>query len=280
MMIPVQGKAPDGTITYSSLLDAGSEANEIELLRTVASGLEVIWGHDEFGWWAAVPSSPTSKFAAASGSSSRYALFREDDNGVRFLIAHFDSRGGASIEPASRSQSPNCEAPLAKTHQMRISIPVIALFCLSVVVFAQSSATPTTMPMPPKTLLIVSYAHAVDSVFYHGTVSFTDGVIRATWTYERDGKKVTEDGKVSDEDFETLWHTISDQDHFNKFVPTEPDAKIDPVGTHLVSIAFQTEGGSGRRMFAVPLSAEKEEWFSKWIVAIRGPWTWEKSEKP
>ena len=103
-MIPVQGKAPDGTITYSSLLDAGSEANEIELLRTVASGLEVIWGHDEFGWWAAVPSSPTSKFAAASGSSSRYALFREDDNGVRFLIAKFDSRDDAEHRAAELAE--------------------------------------------------------------------------------------------------------------------------------------------------------------------------------
>jgi hypothetical protein len=162
---------------------------------------------------------------------------------------------------------------------MRISLSAIASFCLSVVVYAQSPATPTTIPMPPKTLLIVSYAHAVEPVFYHGTVSYTDGVIRASWTYEREGKKVTQEGKVSDEDFDTLWHTISDHDHFNKFASTDPDAKIDPIGTHLVSIAFQTEGGSGRRMFAVPRSAEKEEWFSKWMVAIRGPWTWEKNQK-
>lgn len=99
-MIPVQGKAPDGTITDGSLLDAGSEAPEIELLRTVASGLGVIWGHDEFGWWAAVPSSPTSKFAAASSSSTRHSLFREDENGARFLIDHFDSRDAAERRAA------------------------------------------------------------------------------------------------------------------------------------------------------------------------------------
>jgi hypothetical protein len=99
-MIPVQGKAPDGTIKDASLLDAGSEALEIELLRTVASGLGVIWGHDEFGWWAAVPSSPMSKFAVASSSPTRYSLFREDDNGARFLIDHFDSRDEAERRAA------------------------------------------------------------------------------------------------------------------------------------------------------------------------------------
>lgn len=39
------------------LLDAGDTAPEIELLRTVAHLLGVRWGHDEFGWWAAVPRS-------------------------------------------------------------------------------------------------------------------------------------------------------------------------------------------------------------------------------
>lgn len=99
-MIPVQGKAPDGTMTDASLLDAGSEAPEIELLRTVACGLGVIWGHDEFGWWAAVPNAPTSKFATAASSSTRHSLFRQDDNGARFLIGHFYSRDEAERRAA------------------------------------------------------------------------------------------------------------------------------------------------------------------------------------
>src|SRR4051812_1566092 len=99
-MIPVQGKAPDGVITDGSLIDAGPNAPEIELLRTVASGLGVIWGHDEFGWWAAVPNFPTSKFAVASNAPTRYSLFREDDNGARFLIDHFESQDEAERRAA------------------------------------------------------------------------------------------------------------------------------------------------------------------------------------
>lgn len=103
-MIPVQGNTGDGSLVEASLLDAGPDAPEIELLRTVANGLGVVWGHDEFGWWAAVPNLPTSKFAAASAtaaaSSDRHALFREDDNGARFLIDHFDSREAAEQRAA------------------------------------------------------------------------------------------------------------------------------------------------------------------------------------
>lgn len=49
-------RGADGAERPAHLLDAGTEATEIELLRTVAHGLGVKWGHDDFGWWAAVPS--------------------------------------------------------------------------------------------------------------------------------------------------------------------------------------------------------------------------------
>jgi hypothetical protein len=54
--IPIEGRQPDGTIISASLLDAGKDSTEVELLRTVCHGLGVRWGHDEFGWWAVVPS--------------------------------------------------------------------------------------------------------------------------------------------------------------------------------------------------------------------------------
>lgn len=50
-------KGTDGNPVPAVLLDAGEQAPEIELLQTVAHLLSVHWGHDEFGWWAAVPRS-------------------------------------------------------------------------------------------------------------------------------------------------------------------------------------------------------------------------------
>jgi hypothetical protein len=61
-MIPVQGRAPGGAIADASLLDAGPDSKEIQLLRTVATGLGAAWGDHEVGWWATVPTRPASQF--------------------------------------------------------------------------------------------------------------------------------------------------------------------------------------------------------------------------
>jgi hypothetical protein len=52
--LPIQFKQPDGTSGSGHLLDAGPDASELELLRTVAQGLGVKWGVDQHGWWAVV----------------------------------------------------------------------------------------------------------------------------------------------------------------------------------------------------------------------------------
>ena len=44
----------NGSEGPAHLLDAGNTATELELLRTVAQGLGVRWGHDDLGWWAVV----------------------------------------------------------------------------------------------------------------------------------------------------------------------------------------------------------------------------------
>jgi hypothetical protein len=67
----------DGTQLQGFLLDAGTGAAEIELLRTVASRLGVRWGHDEFGWWA----------VARGEEFPSWAVWRQDDAGIKFLIA-------------------------------------------------------------------------------------------------------------------------------------------------------------------------------------------------
>jgi hypothetical protein len=54
--LPIRVRRPDGSLGSAVLLDAGLEANELELLRTVAEGLGVRWGRDDLGWWAVVPS--------------------------------------------------------------------------------------------------------------------------------------------------------------------------------------------------------------------------------
>jgi hypothetical protein len=66
LILPISGRASGSNrVIEASLLDAGETGTELELLRTVASGLGVVWGSDELGVWAVVPNEPSSAFAAA-----------------------------------------------------------------------------------------------------------------------------------------------------------------------------------------------------------------------
>ena len=52
--LPITVMGPDGLPVAAYLLDAGAEASELELLRTVAQGMGIKWGRDDLGWWAVV----------------------------------------------------------------------------------------------------------------------------------------------------------------------------------------------------------------------------------
>jgi len=75
-VLSIEFKAPNGEFKSGVLLDAGKDASEVELLRTIASRLGVHWGHDELGWWAAVP---LPDFPS-------WSVWRQDDNGNKFLV--------------------------------------------------------------------------------------------------------------------------------------------------------------------------------------------------
>jgi hypothetical protein len=53
--LPLTEPDQNGRHFSAQLLDAG-HASELELLRTIASGLGVRWGHDDLGWRAMVAS--------------------------------------------------------------------------------------------------------------------------------------------------------------------------------------------------------------------------------
>ncbi len=56
--LKIVAKGPNGLPRPAVLLCAPDQATEVELLRTVAEGLAVQWGHDDLGWWAVVPIEP------------------------------------------------------------------------------------------------------------------------------------------------------------------------------------------------------------------------------
>ncbi|WP_294221540.1 hypothetical protein [Prosthecobacter sp.] len=97
--LPISGRRPGSDqVIEACLLDAGETATELELVRTVASGLGVVWGQDDLGAWAVVPNEPRSAFATSPDPPTElpHALYREDDNGARFLIARYATQAKAA----------------------------------------------------------------------------------------------------------------------------------------------------------------------------------------
>lgn len=74
------------------------------MLRTVALGLGVRWGNDPLGWWAVVPTAVTPVFGASPAMAMPHVLYREDDNGARFLVDTFASREEAEQRAAELAQ--------------------------------------------------------------------------------------------------------------------------------------------------------------------------------
>ncbi|WP_218032871.1 hypothetical protein [Brevifollis gellanilyticus] len=66
----------------------------------MAHCLGIAWGHDEMGWWAMVPNEMRCNLTSSAESTSGlpFALYREDDNGARFLIDRFATREEAEAK--------------------------------------------------------------------------------------------------------------------------------------------------------------------------------------
>jgi hypothetical protein len=79
--LEISAKMPDGEYRNGHLLDAGKEASEVELLRTIAKQLGVNWGHDDLGWWAVVLDDDHTET-----ERNDFCVYRQDDNGNKFLV--------------------------------------------------------------------------------------------------------------------------------------------------------------------------------------------------
>lgn len=112
-VLPISGCASGSDhVIEASLLDAGETATELELLRTVASGLGVVWGRDDFEAWAVAPKEPRSAFATSPEPPTElpHALYREDDNGARFLVARYATQAEAEAKAAELARGGHKQA--------------------------------------------------------------------------------------------------------------------------------------------------------------------------
>lgn len=117
---------------------------------------------------------------------------------------------------------------------------------------------------------LIDYAHLRGGVLYHGTLSDLDGVPKATWTYEKGGRKVTRDLPLDAPTFRSLWNRVGNLDVFKRHRVRDPDRPVDPVATHVISILFGEPANPQRAYFAVP-AGEADPQFLSWLKSLNIP---------
>lgn len=117
---------------------------------------------------------------------------------------------------------------------------------------------------------VIQYVHGQDGVLYQGTLSDLDGVARATWSYERGGKKVTHDQSINMPTFRSLWNRVGKLEVFKQNRVRDVNAQLDWNNNHLVSIIFGDKDNPTTVYFAVPTS-ETDPQLQSWLKSLNVP---------
>lgn len=111
---------------------------------------------------------------------------------------------------------------------------------------------------------VIDYAHRVDGVMYHGTLSDLDGRPKATWTYEADSEEVTREQPLTSEAFERLWNLLARAEVFRRSLVEDLSCSIDVEGCHVVgAVLAKPDGKRQCRIWQAPADendAELVEW--------------------
>jgi len=117
---------------------------------------------------------------------------------------------------------------------------------------------------------LIDYGHMRDGVLYHGTISDLDGAPKATWSYEKGGRKVTHDQPIDLPTFRSLWNRIGKLEVFQRNRVRDPDRPVDPVADHVISIIFGDTEKPQRAYFAIP-AGETDPQFLSWLKSLNIP---------
>src|SRR5262245_22636010 len=118
---------------------------------------------------------------------------------------------------------------------------------------------------------VIDYGHVHDGVLYHGTISNLDGVPKATWTYEKNGEKVTEDRPIDLPTFRSLWNRVTNLEIFKRNRIRDTERPVDPVADHVVSIVFGDKDQPQRAFFAIS-TGEADPQFQSWLKSLNVPY--------
>jgi hypothetical protein len=134
--------------------------------------------------------------------------------------------------------------------------------------YAPDAGTPAAAPPAKPASHVLSYARVQDGIFYHGTVSDLDGQVRATWSFDEGGQRVTRDLPITKDAFLFLRNGIAQMGVFERWLVRAPgqEVKMDPMNYHC--IIYEEPGQQSS--FMIP-PAEADQDFARWLAALHMP---------
>jgi hypothetical protein len=117
---------------------------------------------------------------------------------------------------------------------------------------------------------MVTYAHEIGGILYHGTISSLQEEVLATWSYDDGDTRVTRNRPYDHATFEELWRDIGRLAVFRGAGTVDPQTVIDLSSQHVVTLA---EWSSGEVRWSIQLVPETEHSpdFAAWLQKLRRP---------
>jgi len=112
-------------------------------------------------------------------------------------------------------------------------------------------------------LTIINFVHEEDCLFTNATLSIINGQPKATFSFDQDGQKFTNDIDLEEDDFESLWSQFNEP-VFVRCAVRSPDTRLDFRLNYIIGIIYNINGNAGKRTFLIPQNESDPTWLN-WL---------------
>jgi len=128
----------------------------------------------------------------------------------------------------------------------------------------------------PPSIHLIDYAYSTGGVFYHGTISNLDGILKSTWTLSTGDQKRNFDDPIDAKKFDYLWESVNHFEVFKRTIVTSMDTKMDFYHFQVIGVVDTVNGEQKMTSYLIS-PAESDPQYKKWIAILGVPF--EKSAK-
>ena len=117
-----------------------------------------------------------------------------------------------------------------------------------------------------RNVCLINFVREEDGAFVNGTITSSDGVAEARWTFRQDGGEFTNGREVDEDEFDALWSALNEP-VFVRHAVRRADVELDFRANYIVGIVYDVRGDSGQVTYLIP-AGERDPVWAKWLRGI------------